>query len=231
MSIGEHISEGLGPVVDLIYPPRCPSCGVAIASQGGLCVDCWSLLEQPSTAQEGGDGNERRIVAATTYNDTSRKLILAFKHGGKIALAPLLARMMSTHLPDARDEPATLVPVPLHRLRIWHRGYNQSALLALELVKLGKGEVLLDALIRRKRTPSLGGLGPEERHRVLRNAIIVRKQARERIVGRHVVLVDDVFTSGATSKACSRVLMEAGAAQVTIACFATAGRTNIQHNN
>ena len=113
-----------------------------------------------------------------------------------------------------------LVPVPLHRWRLWQRGFNQAALLAGELAKVGKGEVLVDGLLRRKRTPSLGGLGREARERALAGAIIVHPRRRTRIAGREVVLVDDVFTSGATSRACVAALAEAGARSVSVACFA-----------
>lgn len=158
-------------------------------------------------------------MAASLYNDASRQLILTFKHGGKIALGPLLARMIGARLDPGDDKPL-LVPVPLHRWRLWKRGYNQAALLAGELAKLGKGELLVDALIRRKRTPSLGGLGREERERALAGAISVRSSARANLSGRDVILIDDVLTSGATSEACTAALLEAGAASVRIACFA-----------
>lgn len=223
MGWAAHISDGMKPVVDLVYPPRCPSCGEAVAAQGGLCVDCWSQIEVPSEADDAGQtpGNAG-VHAATIYNEVSRKLVLSFKHGGKIALAPLLARMMAARIPDGEGAPPLLVPVPLHRWRLWARGYNQSALLARELAKLGKGELCVDAIVRRKRTPSLGGLGSEERRRALTGAIAIRPGAERTIRGRHVILVDDVLTSGATSNACSRVLLDTGAMSVRLACFARA---------
>jgi len=160
------------------------------------------------------------IVAATVYNDASRRLILNFKHGGRIALAPLLARLIAVRIDDLSGEPALLVPVPLHRWRLWRRGYNQAALLARELAKTGKGELDVDALVRRKRTPSLGGLGREERERALAGAIEVRARSVARVAGRDIILVDDVLTSGATSSACTIALLNAGAKSVRIACFA-----------
>ena len=161
------------------------------------------------------------IHAATLYNDASRKLILNFKHGGKIALARLLGGLMASRLPDAvADDPPLLVPVPLHRVRLWQRGFNQAALLARELDKRGKGTLLVDALVRRKRTPSLGGLGRAQRERALQGAIAVHGARVGILKGRDVVLVDDVLTSGATSDACVSALLDAGAKSVRIACFA-----------
>ncbi len=240
--LGASVKDGLRPIVDLVYPPRCPLCGGAIASQGGLCAECWGDLEVPGqpaciTCQRPmGDSAAAKndmcfvcnlepprhsgIIAATIYNDASRKLILTFKHGSKIALAPLLAQLLAARIPDQEGEPALLIPVPLHRWRIWQRGFNQAAMLARELDKRGKGEVLVDALLRKKRTPSLGGLGQQQRKDALSGAIIVRSGAIVQIKDRDVILVDDVLTSGATTNACVEALLSAGAASVRIACFA-----------
>ena len=240
--LADGIRLGLRPVVDLVYPPRCPLCGDALAEQGGLCIDCWSDLETPgepacsscqrplgSSHEQGYDQcavcaqsppRHSGIHAASLYNDTSRQLILTFKHGGKLALAPLLARLMAGRLPADDGDAPLLVPVPLHRWRIWQRGYNQAALLAQELAKLGRGDLVVDGLIRAKRTPSLGGLGREEREIALRGAIEVRKGAHVKLEGRAVILVDDVLTSGATSDSCVSALLDGGAQSVRIACFA-----------
>ncbi|MEO1731009.1 MAG: ComF family protein [Pseudomonadota bacterium] len=208
-----ELKAGLAPIVDLVYPPRCPSCGVAVAAHGGLCLECWSELEETSQTSE--------VIAATRYNDMSRQLVLNFKHGGKIALARLLAQLMAARLPDVnRGEAPLLVPVPLHRMRLWERGYNQAALLAEELARLGRGELSVDALKRTKRTPSLGGLGKDERDAALKNAIAVSKSRRQKIAGRDILLVDDVYTSGATSSACAEVLLTVGAKSVRTICFA-----------
>ncbi|OBV12644.1 Amidophosphoribosyltransferase [Erythrobacter dokdonensis DSW-74] len=216
------------PLVDLVYPPRCPLCGTALADQDGLCADCWSLLDIPG--EGGGEavaawhdhGRPVPAHAATFYNDASRRLVLDYKHGRRIALARLLARLIAARLPetDAGLGKPVLVPVPLHRWRLWQRGFNQAALLAVELARLGKGEVLVDGLLRRKRTPSLGGLGREARDRALAGAIIVNPRRRAAIAGRDVVLVDDVFTSGATARACVGALAGADARSVSVACFA-----------
>ncbi len=236
-----NLAEAAAPLVDLVFPPRCPSCGDAIAAQDGLCVTCWSELAIPgepacalcqrpfgdTALAEGAvcapcladpprhDG----IAAATLYNDASRKLVLAFKHGGKIALAPMLARLIAARLPEAGGE-WLVVPVPLHPFRLWRRGFNQAALLAREIAHLRGATLLVDGLVRRKRTPTLGGLGKAARARALSGAIAVRPRCRSALKGANVVLVDDVMTSGATSDACIGVLKRAGAEKVVVACFA-----------
>jgi predicted amidophosphoribosyltransferase len=112
------------------------------------------------------------------------------------------------------------VPVPLHRWRLWQRGFNQAALLASELAMQGKGALLVDGLLRHRRTESLGDLGRAARERALAGAISVNPRRLDRIAGRDVVVVDDVLTSGATTRACVAVLAQAGARSIAVACFA-----------
>ncbi|MCB2065878.1 MAG: ComF family protein [Erythrobacter sp.] len=208
------LKQSFAPLVDLIYPPRCPLCGDAIAAQEGLCTQCWSTLEVPT-----GLPDADRITAATYYNDAARQLVLNFKHGRKIALAAMMARQIAARLPVLEGE-WLVTPVPLHRWRLWQRGYNQSALIARELAPRVGAQLLVDGLLRVRRTPSLGGLGREQRAQVLKGAIAVNQRRSARIAGAQVLLVDDVLTSGATTNACIAALEAAGAARVRIACFA-----------
>lgn len=226
MAVVAHLGRSVKPLVDLVYPPRCPLCGTALAGQDGLCGECWGLLDIPGSEETGTLAvplaGEVPVYAATFYNDASRRLVLDYKHGGRISHARLLARLIATRLPDpiAAHGMPLLVPVPLHRWRLWHRGFNQAALLAGELARMGKGEALVDGLLRRRRTPSLGGLGREARERALAGAIAAHPRRRARIEGRDVVLIDDVFTSGATARACFAALAAAGARSGALACFA-----------
>jgi ComF family protein len=234
------LASAFAPLVDLVYPPRCPSCGESIAAQEGLCTDCWGELVfpgQPACAlcqrPFGSDlpagavcapclaspPRHDGIAAGALYNDASRKLVLAFKHGRRIALAPMLARVAAARLPELEGE-WLVAPVPLHRWRLWRRGFNQSALLAKEIARLRGQRLLVDTLIRHKRTPALGGLGRSARARALSGAIAVHPRRQAQLRGARVVLVDDVITSGATTDACVAALKRAGAERVAIACFA-----------
>ncbi|CDO38782.1 ComF family protein [Novosphingobium sp. KN65.2] len=233
------LSQALAPLVDLVFPPRCPLCGEGIAAQTGLCSTCWSQLAIPGDpscaacsrpfAEGTGEGTicapclaspprHDGIAAATLYNDVSRKLVLSLKHGNRISLAPMMAGLMRAKLPFV-DETWVVVPVPLHRWRIWKRGYNQSAELAREICKVTLARHCVDLLERRKATPSLGGLGRKARKRMLSGAIDLNPRRVPQAQGAKIVLVDDVMTSGATSDACVAALKRAGAETVVIACF------------
>ncbi len=241
VSTSRILATSLAPLVDFVYPPRCPACGGGVAEQGGLCAGCWEGLVipgEPSCAScqrpfgDSGPGagaicapclarppRHDGIAAGTLYTEVSRKLVLAFKHGRRIALAPMLARLIAARLPAA-DAECLIVPVPLHRWRLWRRGFNQAALLARELQALGYGKLCVDALVRAKPTPTLGGLGRKARARALSGAIALNPRRAKLVDGRDIVLVDDVLTSGATTDSCVRALKRGGAASVTIACFA-----------
>ena len=191
--------------------PACALCQRPFGSDlptGSVCAPC--LASPPRH-----DG----IAAGTLYNEASRKLVLAFKHGRRIALAPMLARMAAARLPELDGE-WLVVPVPLHRWRLWRRGFNQSALLAKEIAGLRGQRLLVDALVRRKATPMLGGLGRAARARALSGAIAVNPRRVAQVRGARIVLVDDVITSGATTDASVRALRRAGAERVIVACFA-----------
>ncbi len=234
------IPAALVPIVDLVFPPRCPLCGEGLSAQLGLCAGCWndlvipgepccSLCQRPFSdiVPDGAicapclaePPRHSGLVAATLYNDASRRLVLAFKHGHRIALAPLLARLMSAKIGQLGSD-WLIVPVPLHRWRLWRRGFNQSALLAREIARAKGANLLVDALVRRKATPTLGGLGRKARSRALSGAITVNPRQSAHLRGAKILLIDDVLTSGATSGACISALKRAGAEKVMIACFA-----------
>jgi predicted amidophosphoribosyltransferase len=154
------------------------------------------------------------VLAATICNDTSRKLVLAYRLGGPIALARLLAQLIALRLPDRVAGAAQTVLVP-----------DQVAFVGGELTRLGKGEPAFDALLRPRRTPSLVGFGREARERVLSGAIRLNPAL---LSGHAVVLVDKVLTSGATSSACIAAIAVARPSAISVTCFARVERTAIQ---
>jgi ComF family protein len=164
----------------------------------------------------GGAGIGRARRCATTK--TAARLVLGLKHGDRTHLAPAFGRWMYRAGGEILAGADLLVPVPLHWTRLFQRRYNQAALLAQAIRSAGGPPVAADWLVRRRRTPSQGHLGPAARERNVRGAFVVR--AGRSFAGKRVVIVDDVLTTGATVEECARVLRRAGAASVGVLTLA-----------
>lgn len=151
------------------------------------------------------------------YDDISRGLAIRLKYGRKVAIARTMARYMAP-LVEKDGAERLLVPVPLHRTRLWRRGFNQSALVAAELSRRLKIRSDPFALRRTKRTPALKGMSLLQRRRTVAGAFRVTDKAK--VAGKTIVLVDDVLTTGSTAEACARALKRAGATRVELVSWA-----------
>ncbi|WP_326524669.1 ComF family protein [Sphingomonas sp.] len=228
----------LASIVSLALPPRCPRCASVVAADHRFCARCWAGLDFLGPPWCAGCalpfGHDRGAAAlcgacladpppfagaraAVAYGPVARQLALRLKYGGRAAFADTAARLMLRLVPPDAD---LLVSVPLHRLRLWGRGYNQAALIAAALGRAAGKPAPGGVLLRRRATPVLRGLGRRGRAKAVAGAFALADGGAATIAGRHVVLVDDVFTSGATAAACTRVLLRGGAARVTVLCWA-----------
>lgn len=161
-----------------------------------------------------------RARAAVLYDEASRDLILKLKRADRTELAGLFALWLGRAASDLVADADVVVPVPLHPMRLIQRRFNQAAEIARPLARRAGLTYLPGALVRRRNTPSQGGRSGSGRRRNVAAAFAAPKQAWPRLVGRRVLLVDDVITTGATAEGCARVLKAAGAACVHVAAVA-----------
>ena len=240
MHLASILKGAVRPALDYALPPRCPGCGVIVEADDAFCLTCWSgmrFLGEPGCArcgvpfehERGGEAacgacladpppfDSARAVLA--YGDIARKVALKLKYGRRVGLARLVARHMARRLP-ALDAPPLIVPVPLHRWRLWWRGFNQSALIAEHLGKACGLPVDKHALLRVRATQPLRSMQARQRAKAVAGAFALAKG--HELKGRAVLLIDDVHTSGATAAACARVLKRAGASSVHLLCWARA---------
>lgn len=233
-------ASALREAVALVYPPVCAACGASMGAPHGLCGSCWSslsLIERPycerlgtpfaldlggpliSPAAMADPPVFARARAVCGYDDTARALVHRLKYGDRIELALTMGRMMALAGRELLAEAEVIVPVPLHRWRLWRRRFNQAAALARVVGEASGKPVDLDALHRVRRTRPQIGLSRNERAENLQGALRAAASARLRLEGRRVLLVDDVLTTGSTSNAAARALLRSGASAVDLLTF------------
>lgn len=233
---------GIQGALHLIYPPQCISCDALVTTDFGLCGTCWRdtpfigglVCDQCGVPLAGEDpGHALRCDdcmtiarpwsqgrAALLYRDNGRRIVLSLKHGDRLDLArPAAAWLMRAAEPMLT--PGMLVaPVPLHWMRLFKRRYNQAALLSAALAQLASLRHCPDLLIRQRSTGSQEGRDRDGRFRNLHDSISLRKRHASLVEERHILLVDDVMTSGATLAAASEACLAAGAKAVSVLVLA-----------
>lgn len=228
-------------VVDWVTPPLCLQCQAAITRGAALCATCWqklTLLDEPVCdaigipfAFDEGEGalSPAAIAdppqwdkgrAAVAFDDHSKHLVHLLKYRDVHEAGLAMARMMVGAGRSLLADSDVIIPVPLHRLRLWRRRFNQAAFLAMQIAELAKLECLTDVLLRQRPTTPQVGLDADQRRRNVRAAFAVLPDRKAGIEGKTILLVDDVRTTGATCNACAAALKNAGAARVHVLSFA-----------
>ncbi|MBX9468578.1 MAG: ComF family protein [Rhizobium sp.] len=227
----------------VIYPPACAHCHVHVAGHHALCSSCWGemrLIEKPYCpvlglpfAHDPGEGMVSpqaiahppvfdRLRSVALHEGVARHLVHGLKYRDRVDLAPMMAGWMLRAASVEVAEADAIVAVPLHRMRIFRRMFNQSAELARHLSAQSGKPFLAEALVRRKRTRQQVGLTANQRSLNVRGAFGVPEGREDLVFGKRIVLVDDVYTTGATVSAATTALKKAGAADVTVLTFARA---------
>lgn len=228
------------PVLDFALPARCPICGVTVEADNRFCLPCWEgldFLTEPWCASCGkpfafAQGNGAQCLpclqkppdhdgvrAVVAYDDNSSLLPMRLKYGGRLGFAELIAGQLARFLGEVAAE-SLIIPVPLHRWRLWSRGFNQSVLIGRALSKQSGIAMETGLLARKNATPPLRSMSAKQRHNIVKNAFMLIGDAGARIQGKTVILVDDVYTTGSTANACARILKAAGADRVLVFCWA-----------
>lgn len=231
--------------LDFILPPRCPVTGEIVDAVGMISPEAWgqlNFIDEPFCKKCGlpfdfsyeGSGEEGRLCESCTkdlpafskarsvmvYDDQSRGLILSFKHGDQTHMTPAFIPWLERAGKEILKNADFLVPVPLHRWRLLKRRYNQAAIMAQYLSKETAIPVLVEGLVRRRSTVSQGHLNMNDRAKNVRHAFAVLKKVKPTLKGKKIVLIDDVYTSGATVKECVKVLLDAQASEVSVLTLA-----------
>lgn len=235
------LRAGWQAAIGIVYPPSCIACHAAVGEAQALCASCWAgigFIERPYCERLGtpfavdlGPGLISpaaiadppvfsRARAVCRFDGAARDLVHRLKYGDRLELALTLGRMMGQAGRELVAQADLVVPVPLHRTRLWSRRFNQAAALAGVVARQSGLPLASDGLARVKRTRQQVGLTRAQRADNLQGAFKVADAMRPRIEGRHILLIDDVLTTGATVNAAARALLRAGATEIDVLTFA-----------
>ncbi len=234
-------------LLNLAFPPQCVGCGVLVTDSFGLCGRCWRDthfisglvcdacgIPLPGEASDGARDmcdDCMQIArpwshgrAALMYRNNAKRLVLGLKHGDRLDLVRPAAKWLAGVADPCLAPDSVIVPVPSHYFRLLRRRYNQAAALGMALSREIGRPCLPDLLRRTKQTRVHDGLTRAARFENMDSAIVPSRTAAQRLAGRHVLLVDDVMTSGATLASATEAALAAGAREVCTLVLARVGK-------
>jgi ComF family protein len=236
-----HIKELSKICFDFFFPHRCFACKQIVQDNGGLCESCWlkiSFIEKPCCAkcrmplsyQAGsyalcaecltGDNLFDKLYFVMIFNDFSKSLIHKFKFYDQLYLVKFFAKLIVNYWKDEFNEIDYIIPVPIHKSRLIMRKFNQAALLTQNIAMLLDKKKIIDGLIKYKKTASQANLNKNKRKINIKNSIAVNNKHLDLLKNKNILLIDDVFTTGATVNECVKVLKLKGVTSVKVVTIA-----------
>lgn len=232
-----RLKPQIGQVIDWVLPVRCASCGEIVGAGGAVCGRCWSkltFLSEPCCRCCGlpfeyqdadvGQGlcaicyakppHYSHVRSCLAYDEASRGMVLSFKNGDRLDLTNAFVQWLQRAGHELLETADVIVPVPLNRWRLLKRRYNQAAELARNLAQVSGKNFQPHWLTRPRPGGSQEGKNFSQRHDQVRKAFVVPDQHAQSLAGKTILVIDDVFTTGATLDAVARCLIKAGAANV-----------------
>ncbi|MEA3328186.1 MAG: ComF family protein [Candidatus Omnitrophota bacterium] len=209
-------------LANLIYPLYCQVCKSKLdpANTRYLCENCWSKIKKSRAVPASGHNYFfHSLWSIGRYQGVLKDCIRLFKYNKKSFMAKPLGELMNNFIAGHLDRRAIglIVPVPLHSSKLRERGFNQSLELAVQISKRSSLPLSSSSLYRKRPTISQTELSKQERLINVKAAFAVKNSL---VLKKQVLLVDDVFTSGATANECSKTLLEAGACAVSVLTLA-----------
>lgn len=227
----------LDKLQDVIFPTKCPICFSIINPEGQFCFECWGNIyfisdpscqrcDYPFEFDIGADSlcascieqehYFNRAISVMKYGDASKRIIHKLKYADKIHIAKNIASLMYSKLNKEGIAADFIVPVPMHRKKIRKRLYNQSALIANHLSRISNIPILANALKKIKHHSPQTGLRRELRKSNIKNTFSINREYVSDIHNKALLLVDDVYTTGATVDECSRILKQSYCSEVNV---------------
>lgn len=227
-------------ITDIIFPAKCIVCNALSTSDLLLCASCWKEIEFitepgcsacgfPFDFDMGADAlcvscvKSRpyfdRAFAAFRYTTSSKAFVYKLKYQDQLYIAAFFARFITNKLRNFYEY-RIVIPVPMHRNKLRKRLYNQSAILARQVAKTLRLDYFPNILIKTKDTIAQSKLNRERRKQNIVNSFAVLEDYKNIIKGHNVILIDDVYTTGATVNECSKILKKAGCKKILVVTMA-----------
>ena len=240
-NVTKKIRRFFAKISEVLVPSTCLTCDRFVDAQGGCCPQCWNKLRfitkplcpimgSPFSIDMGKNFLSAEAIsnpppfeklrAVLIYDELARKLVSSIKYSDRTDLLRWVANWMHVAGQEIIEDADVIMPVPLHSSRLRSRWFNQAGELAHRLARLNEKEFMPEVLIRKKSTRQQVGLSESERARNVSGAFIVPQEMKINLKGKRVLLIDDVYTTGATAKAATRALKRGGASHINVLVFA-----------